>query len=311
MNRIMYIVVAGVLLGLGCASNRKAQQAPGSIDVIAHRGASAYAPENTLASFRKAIELKADWFELDCTLTKDGQTIVTHDTDFERTAGLKKLAWEMDLAEIKTLDAGSWFSADYAGEPLPTLGEALELARGKAGVYIEIKNSDKDDLLHMQLIGLSAGKDRMDSELCAALMAAVSQSGTRNLALTRKVIEEVRSRHMQDEVVIQSFSPVNCLVALAEAPEIRTEMLGAEDDDDPQHWPRIVWFSRVIGAKGFNAGKDSLSPERIADFHAHGQTVAVWTVDESADMRRFADWGVDAIITNKPDTCREVLENRK
>lgn len=311
MNKIMHIVVAGAVLGFGCASGRKAQQAPGSIGVIAHRGASAYAPENTLASFRKAIELKAGWFELDCTLTKDGQIIVTHDTDFERTTGVKKIAWETDLAEIKTLDAGSWFSPDYKGEPLPTLGEALELARGKIGVYIEIKNSDKDDLLHVQLITLAAGKDRMDPELCASMMGAVSQSGTRNLTLTRRVIEEVRARNMQDQVVIQSFSPVNCLVALAEAPEIRTEMLGSEDEDDPQHWPRVVWLSQLIGAKGFNAGKDSLTPERIADFHSHGQTVAVWTVDEPADMRRFADWGVDAIITNKPDVCREVLDGRK
>ena len=304
----MYIAVAGLVVGLGCATDRKQEQPLGRVSVIGHRGASAYAPENTLASFRKAIEMRADWFELDCTLTKDNAVIVTHDTDLERTTGVKGVAWERTLDEIKALDAGSWFGPDYAGERIPTLGEALELARGRIGVYIEIKNSDDDRNLLAQLLELAAGKDSMDDALRAALMARVEASGTRNLALTRRVIEEVRARNMQKEIVVQSFSPVCCLVALLEAPDIRVEMLGMEDDKDPGHWPRIVWFSRVIGAKGFNAGKDSLTAARVADFHAHGQTVAVWTVDEPADMRRFLSWGVDAVITNKPDVGRNVLE---
>ncbi|MBN2310352.1 MAG: glycerophosphodiester phosphodiesterase, partial [Candidatus Hydrogenedentes bacterium] len=104
---------------------------PRGVDVIAHRGASAYAPENTLAAFQLAHEMGADWFELDCTLTKDGQVLVIHDDSVERTAGVKRHVSDMTLAELKELDAGSWKDPKYAGERLPTLAEALDLAKGK------------------------------------------------------------------------------------------------------------------------------------------------------------------------------------
>lgn len=311
MKRIMCLAVAGLAVSVGCATVKKEEGRRPEVEVIAHRGASAYAPENTLAAFRAAIEMEADWFELDCTLTRDDAVIVIHDDDTERTTGVKARVQDLTLAELKALDAGSWFDPKYAGEPLPTLGEALELAKGRIGVYIEVKNSDNDDALIGQLVQAASGHTTLTPELQGKLMGLVAKSNTRNLALTRQVIREVRAREMQAQVVIQSFSPVICLTALSEAPEIRTEMLGSEDEKNPEHWPRVVWFSRLIGAKGLNVKHDSLSPERIADFHAHGQTVAVWTLDERADMERLVSWGVDKIITNKPDVARALLTASK
>ncbi|MFP4501603.1 MAG: glycerophosphodiester phosphodiesterase [Candidatus Hydrogenedentota bacterium] len=295
-------------IGLGCQHTFTPPQVGDGAIVIAHRGASAYAPENTIAAFRLADEMHADWFELDCTITRDNKVVVIHDKNLERTTGVDRPVSALTMAELKELDAGDWFSPEYAGERLPTLGEALDYAKGRIGVYIEVKNSDDDRLLFGRMAAATQDVERLTPELRADLMTMVADSGTRNLALTRAVIDAVRTRDMANQVVIQSFSPVICLVALSEAPEMRVEMLASEDEDHPEHWPQLVRFAKVIRADGFNAHHESLTPERIADFHASGMTVAAWTVDEPARMLTLQDWGVDAIITNKPDVCRATLE---
>ncbi|MGE0864580.1 MAG: glycerophosphodiester phosphodiesterase family protein, partial [Vicinamibacterales bacterium] len=120
--------------------------------LVAHRGASAYAPEHTLAAYRLAIEQGADYVEQDLAVTKDGVLICLHDASLERTTnveekfpgrvssytieGRTRKAWlanDFTLAEIKTLDAGSWFDKKFAGETIPTFDEAIALIRGKAG----------------------------------------------------------------------------------------------------------------------------------------------------------------------------------
>ena len=123
--------------------------------VVAHRGASAYAPEHTLAAYRLAIEMGADYVEQDLAVTKDGVLICLHDASLERTTNVEELfpgslgehqhrredpikAWvanDFTLAEIKRLDAGSWFDKKFAGEKVPTFDEAIALIRGKAGIF--------------------------------------------------------------------------------------------------------------------------------------------------------------------------------
>ncbi|MBX7257837.1 MAG: hypothetical protein K1Y02_15860 [Candidatus Hydrogenedentes bacterium] len=279
----------------------------GVIDVIAHRGASAYAPENTLAAFRKAHELGADWFELDCTLTKDGKIVVIHDGTLKRTTGVDKPVEALTMAELKKLDAGSWKGSRFAGEPLPSLDESLSFAKGKLGVYIEIKDSDDDKELMKQILQRVKGIEHADDALMAELAKLIEASGTRNLELTRKVIKCVRSHHMGKQVVIQSFSPVVCTIVAAEAPELRNEFLGGEDKDRPGSWEEYLAYGFTIGVDGFNPNKESLNADRLRDLHAKGKSVAVWTVDDPSDMKRFAEWGVDSIITNKPDVALGVL----
>jgi glycerophosphoryl diester phosphodiesterase len=110
-------------------------------DLIAHRGASKIAPENTLSAIRKAIELSVDFIEIDVHLSKDGVPVVIHDAQPERTTNSKlgKLITEMTLAEIKTLDAGSWFGSSFKSEKIPTLQEVLDLKSPSIGLMIEIK----------------------------------------------------------------------------------------------------------------------------------------------------------------------------
>jgi glycerophosphoryl diester phosphodiesterase len=296
-----------ILLIAGCATLPPQAPEASLPIIIAHRGASAYAPENTLAAFELAAAQGAPWYELDCLLTKDGGVIVIHDADLERTTGVVGAVRDWSLADLQALDAGSWFSPEFAGERMPTLAESLAMAKGRIGVYVEIKNADDDAVLIEQIAAASEGASAMDNALRDSLMALVEASGTRNLALTRAAIAEIRAQGMEQEVVVQSFSPVVCLVARAEAPELRVEFLGKDDEENPARWPRYIAFGRLIGVHGFNIHHESATPERIADFHAHGETVAVYTVNEPALMRRYADWGADGIITDKPNVALETI----
>jgi len=308
MRSLSAIVMLGGVVMTGCATTYKAGAPKGAVNVIAHRGASAYAPENTLAAFALAAEQGADWFELDCTLSKDGEVIVIHDDDVERTTGGTGKVADLTLAELKALDAGSWFDPKFAGEKLPTLGEALDLAKGRIGVYIEIKDSADDRRLSNEILKL-AGRDRVHFTpgQRRRMMRLIEASGTRNLTLTEKVVELVRERGMERQVVIQSFSPIICAVALGKTSRVRVELLGGEDEDNPARWPTCMRWCYLLDVKGFNPDQESLTKERLDCFHRGGRSVAVWTVDAPEDMRRFAQWGVDGIITNKPDVCLSAL----
>lgn len=108
--------------------------------IVGHRGACECAPENTMASFREGLAQGADLIELDVQMSADGQLVVMHDQTLERTTNGRGLVIDTPLAEIQTLDAGSWFSPKFAGERVPTLEKVLSWIRGKAGLVIEIKN---------------------------------------------------------------------------------------------------------------------------------------------------------------------------
>lgn len=279
--------------------------------VIAHRGASGDAPENTLAAFRKAVEARADWFELDCRLSKDNAVVICHDADLERTAGRKVAVADLTLAEIQALDAGAWFSAAFAGERIPTLAQSLDVATPACGVYVEIKSEAGDGAVSAKLVAHAKGKKRFSKSVRKELLAIADSGATRSPALTRACIEEIRAKKMEKRVVIQSFSPLVCFIAHCEAPEIRTELLLSDDKDDPAHFLRLADFALFIGLPGINCSKDSLTPGRLAMFKSEHKSVAVWTVNEKEDMLRFAAMGVDAIITNYPQTCGEMLRGGK
>lgn len=114
---------------------------------MAHRGASTEAPENTMAAFQKAIDDMADYIELDVQLTNNGEVIVMHDSNAYRTTGVDANIVNMTYKEVKTLDAGSWFSDEYVGENVPSLKEVLELTQGKIKLNIELKPADNGTAL--------------------------------------------------------------------------------------------------------------------------------------------------------------------
>jgi glycerophosphoryl diester phosphodiesterase len=115
------------------------------IMVIAHRGASGYAPENTVSAFKKAIMMKADMIEFDVHLTKDGKVVLMHDKTVDRTTDGKGKVKEMTLKELKKLDAGLWFDKKFKGEKIPTLEKVLKKFKGKILFNIEIKSEGTEE----------------------------------------------------------------------------------------------------------------------------------------------------------------------
>lgn len=305
-------VVAGILgstIMAGCVTRGPESPAADRIGIIGHRGASAKAPENTLAAFALAADHQADWFELDCTLSKDNEIIVIHDGEVDRTTNGKGVVAEMTLDELRKLDAGTWKAPKFAGEKLPTLEEALELAKKRRiGVYIEIKDSADDAALLEQILAATADVPSLDEAGRQQVLAMIAESGSRNYELTRRVVELVRKKRMADEVVIQSFAPICCATARLAAPELRVEFLTGVKPEDAAAWEHGLRYVYLFDLHGVNTAKDTLNPGRLALLHASGKTCAVWTVNDSETMERLARWGVNYIITDRPDLCFETLK---
>lgn len=146
--------------------------------VVAHQGASIVAPENTLASFRKALDMSADALELDVMLSKDGEVVVIHDTLVDHTTDGSGNVSDLTLAELKELDAGSWFAPEFSEERVPTLQEVMSLARGRALLEIEIKTR--------------------------AFLPG---------SLERKVLDLIVENGIEKEVIVTSFNPLSVLRA--------------------------------------------------------------------------------------------------
>ena len=122
--------------------------------VVAHRGASRAAPENTLSAMRKAVEYGADYAECDVFQTKDGEIVLFHDEEMERTTGKGGMIWDYTLAELKELEVGSWFKEEFRGEPIPTLQEVIRAVKGKIKLNIEVKVSGKDPEIAQKVVDI-------------------------------------------------------------------------------------------------------------------------------------------------------------
>lgn len=142
--------------------------------LYAHRGASAEAPENTLAAFRQALAAGADGIELDVQLSADGIPVVLHDDTLDRTSDGHGAVAEWPLTGLEALDAGSWFAAEFAGEPLPTLAATLELLAGRLRLNLEVKDA-RAGLLVLELLGQFPSADAVISSFDHALLAQLRQ----------------------------------------------------------------------------------------------------------------------------------------
>jgi glycerophosphoryl diester phosphodiesterase len=143
---MLLLVIAG---GLGMSRSLDEERTPA---VIAHRGASGGAPENTMAAFRAAVEERADWIELDVQEDASGRVIVVHDSDFMKVAADPTKTWDATPDELERLDIGSWFDPSFAEERVPTLEQVLRFARGRIGVVIELKYYGHDVHLEQRVV---------------------------------------------------------------------------------------------------------------------------------------------------------------
>ncbi|MBD0844538.1 glycerophosphodiester phosphodiesterase [Streptomyces sp. TRM68416] len=252
--------------------------------VIAHRGASAYAPENTLAAVDKAAELGVDWIENDVQRTRDGELVVIHDDNLKRTTDVEEVfpdraPWKVrdfTAAEIALLDAGSWFGPAYAGARVPTLEQYVgRVEHHHQKLLLEIKNPDLYPGIEQQTLKVLDNEGWLDRQ------------------------------HVADRLIVQSFSAESLRTVHDLEPGVKTGLLGTPDVSD---LPGYATFADQI-----NPSYGSLSTSYVAAVHAfsgpHGRPLEVftWTVNDADTARLVTGYGVDGIITNKPDVVRDAV----
>ncbi|MGI9035696.1 MAG: glycerophosphodiester phosphodiesterase [Pyrinomonadaceae bacterium] len=243
--------------------------------IIAHRGASALAPENTLAAFRRAIDDGADGLEFDVQMAKDGVPVVFHDATLRRMAQKKIRTSELTSTELKNLDIGAWFNSKnpmrandkFIGETVPTLAQVFDFLTGGAGrIYIELK---------------------CRSDEIPALVEAVAA--------------EIRSTDLLPRIVLKSFKLEAVRRAKKAVPELCSAALFA---------PKLTRFLKsrnhlIEQAKKFCADELSLpfslaTAKFVEKARRENLPVTIWTVDHPAWVKRARKTGIRAIITNNP-----------
>jgi glycerophosphoryl diester phosphodiesterase len=170
------LVLVAVVTGVAGYTVLQRIHVDDGVQIIAHRGASIKAPENTLAAVERAITDSADWVEIDVQETADDRVVVFHDSDFKKTAGNPLKIWDATMEDLADLDIGSWFSPEFSSERTPTLEEVLEISRGKSGVLIELKYYGHDRQLEQRVLDIVTELGMEDSvRLMSLKPAAVSK----------------------------------------------------------------------------------------------------------------------------------------
>ena len=244
--------------------------------IIAHRGASAVAPENTLAAFDRAFQDGADGIELDVALTADGVPVVIHDDDLVRTAGVGGKVHMLTLAELRQYSVGSWFGASFASERIPTLVQVLDLARGRGLVNVEVKS---------RLWRTLRGEHRVPPVK----------------TLVKSVLRTLSTHADPDAIVVSSFDPRVLRGIRRRDPRWRTGFLRWHRQNAQLHWPLWKWS----GATWFHP--DVPLVDRGERWAGGYENVNVWTVDSPDEQRRLASQGVRGLITNRPAEARRNL----
>ncbi|HEY0079452.1 MAG TPA: glycerophosphodiester phosphodiesterase family protein [Pyrinomonadaceae bacterium] len=252
--------------------------------IIAHRGASAHAPENTLAAFARAFDDGADGLEFDVRLARDGVPVVIHDATLERTASRRLRVSALTSVELGTTDVGTWFNrrypararADFSAECVPTLEQVLQTfgARSKR-LYVELKHEPGEDYA-----SLVAEAVRLARSLSLASRVCIESFALEVVAEVKRVAPEIRTAALFERTLARPVRSARSIVVAA---------LGCSADELALH--RSLVGERVVRAARL-AGLDSL----------------VWTVDSPAWIHRAQRHGLSALITNQPARMRAALE---
>lgn len=246
--------------------------------IIAHRGASGYCPENTLAAVQEALNIGVDLIEIDIHLSKDGEVMVLHDISLDRTTNGKGDIEDYSFEELKALDAGSWFAEKYTGEKIPSLKEVLELCKGICAVLIEVKK----------------GKDYYRD-------------------IEKKAWEIVQELGMEDEVEFQSFyaHSLKEMEKLGINAPIHKLLVGVYPGFpiyiDHQLRFGNYFYKEEVELSGVNPNERFVTKAFLNKIKADKLVTYVWTVNEENTMRKLIKSGVDGIITNYPRELKKIL----
>jgi glycerophosphoryl diester phosphodiesterase len=244
--------------------------------IIAHRGASAYYPENTIPSFEGAVAMGADMVELDVQLTSDKEVVVFHDEKISRCADGRGRIADYTLAQLEKLDAGSWYDKKFKNTRIPTLAEVLDICKNRIAVNIEIKT----EAVSKMFFG----------------------------GIEEKCLKIIEQRGMRKHVVFSSFDP-RAIMHLKQIDETAKAAVLFEKNKYGSKLPSDIIDS--VGADAFNCSKSELSKKWMLDIKSHGISVNIYTVDDVRNMKRIINMGVNGIFTNKPDVLKRVLDDIK
>lgn len=239
--------------------------------MIAHRGAPRRAPENTLAAFRRAVDEGADAIELDARLSSDGVVVVMHDVTLDRTTNGAGPVSERALAELKALDAGAKFSAEFAGEQIPLLQEVLEAFGQRVLINVEIKDHDR----------------MWDQRLALAVGRLVQHYG------------------LERRVLISSFTPFGLRAIRRRWPDIPLALLLRPHE---KKWLEGA-VRQLAPFEAFHPHVRSVDRAMVAEEHARGRRVNAWTVNDADQMRELLLLGVDGLITDEIALARQAIRD--
>ena len=242
--------------------------------IIAHRGSSATAPENTIPAFELAWEQQADGIEADFLLTKDGHIVCFHDKDTKRITGKKLLVKNTPLSKLRQLDVGSWKGEQYKGTRIPTIAEVLATVPDGKKIYIEIKCGE---------------------EIVTPLLREIEAS---TLA--------------SDQILIICFKAPVLKAIKQQAPHLKTSWLcGFKKNKAGTITPTdtsILKTLKDIKADGLSSSHQHIQPSLIKQIQTAGINHHVWTVNEPAIATRFQQWGTGSITTDKPLLIKNALK---
>lgn len=220
-----------------------------------------------MVAFSRGLELGATGIETDVQVSKDGQLVLIHDELLMRTTGSQGLVKDFDLDTLRSLDAGSWFHPDFAGQTIPTLEELFELVK------------QKDTILNLELKN-----------------GVIQYPG-----IEEKVIAMIREYDMVERIIISSFNHYSLVQCNRLAPEIQTGILYMEGLYEP--WK----YADQVGATALHAYKYAVQPEFVAEAANHGKIYNPFTVNEPQEMKQLIAAGVAGIITDHPDRLANLL----
>jgi glycerophosphoryl diester phosphodiesterase len=238
--------------------------------VIAHRGASAYAPENTLIAFKKAFEMGVCEVEFDVQMTKDGQLVVIHDFFLERTTNGKGLIMETNYEDIYRLDAGNWFGEAFSGEKVPLLSDVIDVCLAENA----LRNPDTQLIMHIEI--KKPKREKRPVEL--------------------SVLELVNKKHCMEQIIISSFSH-RCLKHILKQQKVKVGVLISED------MIGLINYLKKHGLLSYsiNQSAEFIDQKLVTKAHKAGIQVLSYTVNDPHVARYFDSLGVDAIFSNYPD----------
>lgn len=243
--------------------------------VVAHRGSSGTAPENTLAAFRLAIEAGVDMIEIDIRMTRDYHLVVHHDRRLGRTNNGTGFVWDRSLQELRLLDAGSWYSPKFRGEPIPSLREVMDMVPPGVGLNIEVKTD---------------GDPR------------------KNHALEESCILMVRERGFEKRVIFSSFDHKLLRRLHSLDPEVQIGALYVPVRDMAKKPSAIA---RRTGAAAFICSRTQLRRRQVIDAHEHAMKVAVYGVNSVTHLSEVLRSGADVIVTDFPERMVRALRARR